>query len=516
MPARIAETAQYVHLVGVPPFVCGVAAMKEVVIIGAGFSALSAACYMAAAGHRVRIFEKNPVPGGRARRLERDGFQFDMGPTFYWMPDVFERFFADFGRRPGDYYRIERLDPGYAMYFADGTMLAEPAQTDALHRMFESEEPGSSRFLDRFLRSAQTNYRVAMDDIVYRPGISPAELVTPQTAARTGQFARSLAATVRRGVKSPKLRSMLEFPALFLGAKAENTPSFYRFMNYADMVLGSWHVRGGMSRAAEGIARLAGELGAETYLSSPVEAVVCGEDRAAGIRVGGETVRADIVISGADYRHTETLLPERFRNYGERYWERRRLAPSAVMFYIGFGCRLHGVAHHTLFFDTSFGKHAAAVYDAPEWPEEPLFYASFPSVTDASLAPEGCESAIILIPAAAGLTETPGIRQHYLDRILERMERLTGQELRSRMLFCESYGADGFVRDYNSYRGNAYGLANTLMQTAFLKPKVCNRRLCNMFYTGQMTVPGPGVPTALISGKIAADCALSAPGRIGK
>lgn len=484
--------------------------LAKVVVIGSGFAGMSAACYMARDGHEVTLWEKNSTVGGRARRFERDGYRFDMGPTFYWMPDLFDRFFADFGRRREEFYRIRRLDPGYRIYFGPDDSLSEPSDAEALRAAFERIEQGSGRRLDGFLRSAAYNYRVAMDKAVRRTGDSPWELVMPETVARSGQFLRSLRSVIESRFRDERLRRMLEFPVLFLGAEPARTPSFYRFMNYADMRLGTWHVEGGMYEVALAVRRLAESLGVRIRTGAPVERIVVRGGRVRGIVADGMFDAADAVISGADYHHTETLLPEALRNYPERYWRSRTFAPSALLYYIGFDRRLKRVDHHTLFFDAPFDAHARQIYRRPGWPERPLFYASFPAQSDPTMAPAGCEAAVVLIPTAAGLIDTPEIRARYFDHIVARMEEVTGQELRSAVRFTESYAARNFIADYNACAGNAYGLANTLRQTAFLKPKVRNRRLDNLFYCGQLTVPGPGVPTALISGEIAARCAAEA------
>lgn len=464
---------------------------------------------MAREGHEVVLLEKNDALGGRARQLVRDGFRFDMGPTFYWMPDIIERFFADFGKRPQDYYTLMRLDPSYEIVFDRDDRIALPAGRQAVEALFERIEPGSGPILADFLHSAEYNYRVAVEKVIYKPGRSALELVLPQTVARLPQFARSLRHTVRRSVRDERLRRILEFPALFLGAKPEDIPSFYRFMNYADMELGTWHIQGGMGRLVEAMKQLAESMGAVIRTGHPVREIVVEGNRVRGVHTPQEFYPADVIISGADYHHTERLLPARCRNYSQMYWHRRVFAPSALLFYVGLGCRIENVRHHTLFFDTSFEAHAAKIYDSPGWPAKPLFYASFPSISDVTLCPSGCETAILLIPTAAGLKDTPEIREHYFTQAIERMERLTGQKLREYVLFCQSYAATDFIRDYNACMGNAYGLANILSQTACMRPKIRNRKLPNLFYAGQLTVPGPGVPTTIVSGKVAARCALS-------
>lgn len=481
----------------------------KTVIIGAGFAGLSAACYMAREGHEVLLLEKNASIGGRARQLVRDGFRFDMGPTFYWMPDIVEGFFADFGKRPQDYFELVRLDPSYELVFGKDDRIALPAGKHRVEELFEQTEAGGGRFLHDFLRSAEFNYRVAVGKVIRKPGRSALELVMPETVARMPQFLRSLEHTVRSGVRDPRLRRVLEFPALFLGAKPGDTPSFYRFMNHADMELGTWHVEGGMVRLVVALRQLAESLGVRILTGQPVREIAVGGNRVTGVRTPQAFYAADTFISGADYHHTERLLPAACRNYSELYWRRRLFAPSALLFYIGFGKRIERVSHHTLFFDTSFEEHAAKIYDSPGWPDKPLFYASVPSKSDPTLCPAGSETAIVLIPTAAGLRDTPRVRERYFHQVIDRMERLTGQRLREYVRVCESYGCTDFVRDYNACMGNAYGLANVLTQTAFMRPKICNRKLANLFYTGQLTVPGAGVPTALVSGKLSAECALT-------
>lgn len=483
--------------------------MKKVIIIGSGFSGLSAACYLAKEGHDVTVYEKNKTIGGRARQLTISGFTFDIGPTFYWMPDVFEKFFADFNTTPHDFYKLIRLDPGYQVYFGKDQSISIPADFNETMRVFEKHEPGSSRVLERFMKSAGINYRVAMDKVVYKPGRSPFELVMPATIMRAPQFVSSLSHTVRKEIKNPMLRQILEFPVLFLGARPCDLPSFYRFMNYADMMLGTWHIEGGMYELVKAMQTLACRLGVKIHTDTDVEKIYANGRKVTGVQVNGQHVPADVLVSGADYHHTESLLDRKYRNYSDFYWNRRVMAPSALLYYIGFDRKIDNVSHHTLFFDTDFDAHADKIYTRPGWPEKPLFYASFPTMSDNTMAPAGKEAAVILIPVAAGLCDTRDVRKRYFNQIVDRLEKITGQHLRNDILFYHTYAVNNFIRDYNAYKGNAYGLSNVLLQTAFLKPKVQNKKLENMFYAGQLTVPGPGVPTTIISGKIAAAMAAA-------
>lgn len=477
---------------------------KNIAVIGSGFSALATSCYLAQASHDVTIYEKNADIGGRARQLKRDGFTFDMGPTWYWMPDVFEKFFSDFQKKPSDYYSLIKLNPAYRVYFGKNDFITIEDTLEKICAAFEKEESGSSVKLKKFIAHAQDNYNIAIKDLVYRPGVSPLELVTLETAKKITQFFSTISKEVRSEFINPRLISILEFPVLFLGAKPSRTPAFYNFMNYADFGLGTFHPKNGMYSVVEGIANLAKELGVKVKTSQNVEKILTENHTANGLVVNGEKISADIVLSGADYHHTETLLDKDYRQYSESYWDKKTLAPSALLFYVGFDKKIENVDHHTLFFDVDFEAHSKAIYDSPEWPKNPLFYASFPSMTEDCFAPEGKEAGIFLIPLAPGLDDIPELREEYFEEVMGRLEKITGQEVKKHVIFKESFCLNDFVSDYNSYKGNAYGLANTLMQTAFLRPKLKSGKVYNLFFTGQLTVPGPGVPPALISGKLAA------------
>mgnify|MGYP001044103370 CR=1 FL=1 len=479
---------------------------KRIYIIGSGFSALAASCYLSKEGFEVVVLEKNDTLGGRARQYKKDGFTFDLGPSWYWMPDVFERFFADFGKKPSDYYILDKLSPGYEVYFGENSSIKISDKLEEIYNTFETEEIGSSKHLKTFLDSAKSNYDTAIKDLVYKPGISPLELVNTTTIARVSQFFSTIRKQVRKNIKNPKLIQILEFPVLFLGAKPSNTPAFYNFMNYADFGLGTWHPRGGMYKVIEGMVTLATTLGVKFQVNANVEKIIVdANNNVNGLIVNGNTVAADLVLSGADYHHTETLLDQNLRQYSEKYWSKKTFAPSSLLFYVGFDKKVKNVSHHTLFFDTDFDTHAEEIYENPKWPTDPLFYANFTSITDKTSAPEGKEAGFFLIPLAPGIEDTEELRETYFNKIMDRFEKLTNQEIKKSVIFKKSFCVKDFINEYNSYKGNAYGMANTLLQTAFLRPNIKSRTVKNLYFTGQLTVPGPGVPPALISGKIASE-----------
>ncbi len=475
---------------------------KTVSIIGSGFASLAAAAYLAKDGYLVTIYEKNAQLGGRARQFKKDGFTFDMGPSWYWMPDVFERFFADFNKSPSDYYTLDKLNPAYKVFFEDGKSITIEDTLEKIYIAFEKEEKGSSKKLKKFIDQAQSNYNIAIKELVYRPGISPLELITPKTIKKIGQFFGTIAADVRKEFKNENLIQILEFPVLFLGAKPSDTPSFYSFMNYADFGLGTWHPQGGMNKVTQGMISLAESLGVKFHTNSPVAKINVSSGKAESIVINGKKIVSDIILTGADYHHSETLLEPKHRQYSEKYWKKKTFAPSSLLFYVGFSKKIKNIKHHNLFFDVDFAAHAKDIYDEPKWPDEPLFYANFTSVTDPSTAPENCENGFFLIPLAPGLEDTAALREEYFDKIITRFEKLSNQEVRKHVIFKESFCVNDFIEDYNSYQGNAYGMANTLLQTAFLRPKLMSSKVKRLFFTGQLTVPGPGVPPALISGKL--------------
>ena len=482
---------------------------KKIVIIGSGFSSLSASCYLAKWGYDVSVYEKNATVGGRARQLIKEGFTFDIGPSWYWMPDIFDKFFADFGKKTSDYYKLDKLNPAYKIFFSDDIITIGDSM-DKICSEFERIEAGSSKHLRKFISDAQENYNIAINKVVLRPGVSPFELVTKETVLKVDQFFKTISGQVRKKFKNPKLVSTLEFPVLFLGAKPNNTPSFYNFMNFADFGLGTWHPKGGMYEIIKAMHGLAEELGVVFHTNAVVDKIRVTNGRAIGITALNQDIDADIVLSGADYHHSETLLDKTYRQYTENYWKRKTFAPSSLLFYLGFNKKIKNIEHHNLFFDTDFELHAKEIYDKPVWPTDPMFYVNFPSVTDSSMAPEGCETGFFLIPIAPGLEDTPQLRSQYFDLIMARFQERTGQEVKNNIIFKESFCVNDFVEQYNSYKGNAYGMANTLLQTAFLRPKLQSKKVQNLFFTGQLTVPGPGVPPSLISGKLVSELIANA------
>ena len=481
---------------------------SSVIIVGSGFAGLSAASFMAKAGWKVTVIEKNSTAGGRARQLKENGYTFDMGPSWYWMPDVFESYFEKFDRQVSDYYSLHRLDPSYRVYWEDG-FTDVPADYDEFKKMVDGLEPGASEQLEKYLKEAAFKYEIGINKLVHKPGRSISEFLDRDVVK--GVFRLDVFTSIKKHIhkhfKNHRIRQLMEFPVLFLGALPENTPALYSLMNYADIKGGTWYPQGGMYSVVEAMYKLAAELGVEFNFNEEVQQIIVHDKTARKLVTNKKVHEADVIISGADYHFTEEkLLAKKYRSYSETYWDKRVMAPSCLLYFVGLNKKLKNVLHHSLFFDVPFEQHAQEIYNDSQWPTNPLFYVSVNSVTDYTVAPAGCDNMVLLIPVASGLQgDDETTREKYFQQVISRMEKHTGQSILDAVVYKKTFSVSDFSREYNSFRGNAYGLANTLMQTALFKPSCKSRKVKNLFYTGQLTVPGPGVPPCLISGEVVAN-----------
>ncbi|MGZ3754009.1 MAG: phytoene desaturase family protein [Mucilaginibacter sp.] len=482
--------------------------IPSIAIIGSGFAGLSSAAYLAKAGYKVDLFEKNEAFGGRARQLKTDnGYLFDMGPSWYWMPEVFEKFFNDFGYSASDFYHLKQLDPGFTILFDKNEELNIPASYNDLRNLFEQIEPGSAAKLDQFLEGAAYKYKTGMEKLVHKPGISLLEFADKDLIK--GMFKldvfTSFSKHVKKYFKDPRLVTLMEFPVLFLGAMPEDTPALYSLMNYAGLKLGTWYPDGGFATVIAAMKKVCTNLGVNFFNNEAVKHLQVEGKQISTVKTTNTNRQYDGVIAAADYHHIEEkLLDPALRNYDQKYWDKRVMAPSSLIFYLGVTCKVDKLEHHTLFFDADLKQHAVEIYKQPQWPTKPLFYVCCPSKSDNTVAPQGHENIFILVPLAPGLEDNELLREEYFEKIIDRLENYTGVDIREALDYKKSYCVNDFKADYNSFKGNAYGLANTLLQTAHLKPSIKNNKVKNLFYAGQLTVPGPGVPPSIISGKVAA------------
>lgn len=479
---------------------------KKVDIIGAGLSGLYAACYLSKNGYEVNVYEKNESAGGRSRTFQAEGFNFDMGPSWYWMPELIDQMFEMIGEKREDYFKLQRLDPAYRVFWKNHEPTDVPASFDELKELFDSFEENGGQKLDKFLADAQIKYDIAVEQFLFKPGLKWSEIVSFSVLKNAMKLdvLKSVDKDVSRRFSSDRARALLNFPVLFLGEMPNRIPSLYTLMNYADLKLGTWYPEGGMGALARALQKIAAQNGAKFHFNAPLESVDCENGRVKKFKVCDQLLATDQLIVSADYNYVEqNIVPEKYRTYNEAYWDKRKMAPSCLIYYIGVNKKLKGLTHHNLFFDEDLTEHGKTIYDNPSWPKSPLFYVCAPSKTDKDVAPEHHENIFILIPVAPGLNDEQEVRDKYLEIVLNRISMHTGEQIKDHIVYKRDYCVSDFEKDYNAFKGNAYGLANTLKQTANLKPKI-NSKLKNLNYCGQLTVPGPGVPPALISGQIVA------------
>lgn len=480
------------------------------VIVGAGFGGLSAAALLARNGADVTVLEKNEQAGGRASVHRDAGFTFDMGPSWYLMPDVFERYFAAFDRTPADFFDLKRLDPSYRIFFGNGRMVDIPADTEKTIALFDTFEEGGGEKLRRYLRSAESLYTLTMRDLLYRDYRSVLDFVSGRLlfeGPKLLQAFEHLDRFVGRYFSSDEARKIVQYSIGFLGGAPSNTPALYHIMSHIDLTMGVFYPEGGIRAVVEAVRRLAEEHGAEFRFNEPATRIVVENGRAVAVETAAGRYPADVVLVNADYAHAElSLLDGASRTYDGEYWEKRVLAPSAMVLYLGLDRKVEGLAHHTLLLEKDWERGFESLFDPAKaaWPASPSYYVNVPSKTDTTAAPPGGETLFVLVPLAPGLPDTQERRQALRDHLLDHLEATLGEPIRDAIVSERCFALDDFAARYNAYRGTALGLSHTLFQTALWRPAHRSRKVPNLYYSGQYTHPGIGVPMTLISSQIVA------------
>ena len=481
--------------------------MKKALVIGSGFSGLSSAAFLSKNGFEVTLVEKNKTVGGRARIFHEKGYSFDMGPSWYWMPEIFENFFNEFNLKIEDLYDLKKLDPGFKIVFKDQEINL-PSSWDDICKLFDKYEENGADKLNKFMEDAQQKYSIGLDFLYNSPGVSIRELFNPQILKNINklQLLTSYRNHIKKYFNNEYLINILEFPVLFLGTSAKHTPALYSLMAYSGIKQGTFYPIGGFNAVIKSMEKLCIDLGVNIVTGSEVKKINIKNKKVVSVSTQNDEIETDYLIASADYAHVENqLLEKKYRNYSTEYWNKKNFSPSSLLFYLGVSKKLNKLDHHTLFFDEDIEQHSNDIYEKPIWPKKPLFYACCPAKTDPKVAPKDKENLFILVPIAAGLNDTEEIREEYFKIVMKRLEKFCGEKIIEHIEYKKSYCVNDFITDYNAFKGNAYGLANTLMQTANLKPKIVNKQVENMYYTGQLTVPGPGVPPSIISGQLVAE-----------
>ena len=481
--------------------------MKKALVIGSGFSGLSSAAFLSKNGFEVTLVEKNKTVGGRARIFHEKGYSFDMGPSWYWMPEIFENFFNEFNLKIEDLYDLKQLDPGFKIVFKDQEINL-PSSWDEICHLFDKYEENGADKLNKFMVDAQQKYSIGLDFLYNSPGVSIRELFNPQILKNINklQLLTSYRNHIKKYFSNEYLINILEFPVLFLGTSAKHTPALYSLMAYSGIKQGTFYPIGGFNAVIKSMEKLCIDLGVKIITGNEVKKINIKNKKVVSVSTQNDEIETDYLIASADYAHVENqLLEKKYRNYSTEYWNKKNFSPSSLLFYLGVSKKLNKLDHHTLFFDEDIEQHSNDIYEKPIWPKKPLFYACCPAKTDPKVAPKDKENLFILVPIAAGLNDTEEIREEYFKIVMKRLEKFCGEKIIEHIEYKKSYCVNDFITDYNAFKGNAYGLANTLMQTANLKPKIVNKQVQNMYYTGQLTVPGPGVPPSIISGQLVAE-----------
>ncbi len=481
---------------------------KSALVVGAGFSGLTTAALLAKQGIQVTVLEKNSSVGGRARLWKHDGFTFDMGPSWYLMPEVFERFFGLFGRRVSDFYQLSELDPYYRVFFNPGEFVDIDSDFQNTKRVFDSFEPGGGAKLDTYMDLARYKYKVAMEQFLYREYTSIFQFFNRkmmQEGLRLNVLDR-MDRFVSRYFEDRRAKQLLEYAMVFLGTSPEKAPALYSIMSHVDIDLGVHYPLGGLGTVAQAFAKLAEEQGVTIRTDADVTSIRTKNGKVEGVEVGNEFYSADTVVFTGDYPYAEMeLLDASSRSFTSRYWNSRTLSPSMFLMYLGLNRKLHNFKHHTLYFEEDWTRHFTTIFNTPEWPLDPCFYVSVISKTDPYTAPEGGENVFVLVPVAPGMRDTDEQREEYAEHVLDHITRITGEDLRVEQRVQRIFSHRDFSSDYHAYKGTALSLAHTLFQTAVFRPPHSSKKVEGLYYTGHYTHPGVGVPMTLISSEIVAD-----------
>lgn len=479
----------------------------KTIIVGSGIGGMAAAALLAKEGDEVVVIEKNDQPGGRAIIYRDQGFLFDMGPSWYLMPEVFEDFFREFGKKPSDYYDLVRLDPSYRVFYSKDRKMDIMSDLEENKRTFDTIEENGGEKLEKYLESAAYQYKIAMGEFIYKEYGSIFDFMNRKLIMEGTKLHvfDSLDGYAKRFIKDPDLRKVLEYNIVFLGGTPYNSPAMYALMSHVDFNLGVWYPQGGMGKLSEAFHRLCEEQGVNFLFNEEVKKIIVDKRKAKGVETTSGTYDADRVIVNADYPHSELdLLDDKSRSYKGSYWEKKKIAPSCVLMYIGLDKKVESLTHHNLYLSPSWDEHFRTIFDKPEWPGDPSYYICCPSKTDNSVAPEGKENLFFLVPVAPGLDDTEEVREKYFNKTIKHLEMLTGESILDHVISKRIVTHRDFTSLYNAYKGTALGLAHTLKQTAVFRPSHNSKKVKALHYTGQYTHPGIGVPMVIISSQILA------------
>lgn len=482
---------------------------KKIIIIGSGIGGLGAAALLSKKGYQVTVVEKNKTLGGRANIFEAEGYTFDMGPSWYLMPDVFEQYFALLDEKISDHLDLVKLSPSYRVFFANDTEMPVVDIHSNLEKdlpLFEKLEPGISPKLKEYLKRSGEQYEMAKETFMYRNlGFSLDFLhwKVIKKGIELNPF-QTMQSYLNKWFKSDRIKKILEYSLVFLGSDPSKTPAMYNIMNAIDFNMGVYYPKGGIYEIIKALVNINKKHGTQFLSEKPVAKILVENKKVKGVLLeDGVTLEADIVISNADLWFTETkLLSKQHQTYPKSYWEKTVMSPSAFIMYLGLDRKIDSLSHHNLRFGEDWEQNFKELFDAPQLPLDPSYYICKPTETDPDLSPPNTDNLFVLVPIPPGLELSETDMTQYRKKVYQLMKKdLNLPELEDYVVFEKTYWSDDFKKDYNAYKGTALGLAHTLKQT-LLRPSNKSKKVKNLFYVGAGTSPGIGMPTCLISAEL--------------
>jgi len=481
---------------------------RKVFVIGAGFSGLSAAALLAKDSFDVTILEKNDRPGGRAMVWKEKGYTFDMGPSWYMMIEAFEDLFTAFGKKPEDYFETIRLDPSYRVFFSENESYDIMDDVTKNIELFDTFEENGGEKLKNFLARSQKMYDIAFQNFIYKDYWSFRDLLDRKLIVdglKLKIFTK-LKKYVDRFFDSDKAKKIVSYHVAFVGASPPTSPAVYSMLAHVDMNLGIWYPMGGFGSIVDAIMKMGLEQGVEIKFNTEVTKIQVDDKRAKKIITNNGEFDADIILNTGDYHHGEMeLLDKNHRTYKEKYWKKKMIAPAAYLVYLGLNKKLNNFLHHNFYFNSDWDKYFDQLFENPEWPEDPSIYITLPSQSDLSLVPPGGELMTILVLVSADLEDEESFREQYFDKIIEKVENLSGESIKEHIVVKRIVAHEHFKKTFNAYKGTALSLAHTLFQTAIFRPHHKSEKINNLYYAGMYSHPGVGVPVSIISAQLACE-----------
>lgn len=483
---------------------------KSVLIIGAGIGGLTTAARLAKHGYAVRVLEKNKRAGGRCYRYTREGHHFDLGPTLFVMPELYEDGFSDLGIDMWEALDLQRVDPTYHLYFGDGTQLTLTSDMRKMHIQLESFEEGSFENFLRYINEGNRHYRLALDRLVQRDFQSYSDLIRPDLIPLLFQIRPLTAHYKNMGnyFDDPRLKAAFTFQDMYMGLSPFEAPATFSMMQYTELSDGVWFPSGGMYRVVEVLKECAEKYGAQFEFSAPVEKILASDGKACGVRLNdGRSITADIIIANADLPYVyQDLLPN---DPLARSMDSKRYSCSTLSFFWGVKKRYDSLPPHVLYLSPRYRENFDSIIQDCSIPEDPSLYFHAPTRLESSFAPDGEDTIIGIVPVGHlsnnGHQDWNKIKKQARSALLSKLKELGVNDFESHLKFEVCYSPRQWKQQFNLVKGATHGLCHTLNQMVSFRPSNRHKRYKNLYFVGASTHPGTGMPTVMVSGRLVSD-----------